>query len=86
MLVGMVLARLTGMVRGMQRMPVRDVGVIRGFFVVVRLMMVGRLTVVPRGMLMVLGCFEMMFCSYVSHSILLNRIWNDNLKQGNGQA
>jgi hypothetical protein len=63
MLVSVVLARLTGMVGSMQRMSVRDVGVIRAFFVVVRLMMVGRLTVVPRGMLMVLGCFEMMFCS-----------------------
>jgi hypothetical protein len=83
-LVGVVLAGFPGMVPGVQRMPVRDVGVIRAFLVVVRFMMLGRFTMMPGGMLMMLGCFEMMFCSYVSHGVLLNRIRNDDLKQTNG--
>ena len=63
MLVGVVLAGFSGMVPGVQRMPMRDVSVIRGFFVVVRFMLRGRFTMVPGGMLMMLGCFEMVFCS-----------------------
>jgi hypothetical protein len=49
-----VLARLAGVMGGVCRMAVRRMGVMRGFFVVVRLVM-------PGGLAMVLGSMLVMF-------------------------
>ena len=52
---GVVLARLAGMVGGMRRMTVRRMGVVRGLFVGVGVVMLGCLAMVLGGVLMMLG-------------------------------
>jgi hypothetical protein len=61
-----------GVMRGMKAMTMRDVGVVRGLFVVSFLVMFGSLAVVSRSVLVVFGSFSMVFRSFVVvHRIIL---------------
>jgi len=55
-MLGVVLARLAGVMGGMRRMAVRRMSVVGGLLVVVALVMLGGLAVVPGGVLVVFGC------------------------------
>jgi hypothetical protein len=55
MFVRMEFSGFGGMVLGMQRVPVSDMGVVRGFLVVVLLVVFGGFAVVCRRMLVVFG-------------------------------
>jgi hypothetical protein len=46
---------------------VRDVGMMRRFFVAPALMVLGRFFVVSGGMFMMLRRFQMMFCAFLAH-------------------
>ena len=59
-MLGVMLARLAGMVRGVRRMTVRRMGVMRGLFGGVGVMMLGCLAMVLGGVLVMLGCGVMM--------------------------
>ena len=48
-------------------MTVRDVGMMRRFFVASALMVLGRFFVVSGGMFMMLRRFQMMFCTFLAH-------------------
>ena len=66
-LVSVVLHRFFGMISGMQRVSVGDVGVVRGLLVIARLMVFGRFPVMFGRVLMMLRRLEMMFRSLMSH-------------------
>jgi hypothetical protein len=67
---GCVLFRsLFGVMDGLEMMSTSDVSVVSGFFVSAFFMMLGRLNVVARGMLVVLGCLLVVFCSFMSSHI-----------------
>ena len=55
-MLGVVLARLAGMMRGVGRVAVRRMGVVRGLLVAVLLVVLGGFTVMLGGILMMLGC------------------------------
>jgi hypothetical protein len=54
-MLGVVLARLAGMVGGMSGMTVRRMSVVRSFLMGVRVVVLGRFAMVLGGVLMVLG-------------------------------
>lgn len=54
-MLGVMLARLAGMMGGVGRMAVRRMGVMGGLLVMLRLVMLGRLAMMLGGMFMVLG-------------------------------
>jgi len=66
-LVGVMLHRFFGMIGGVQRVSVGDVGVMRGLLVIARVMVLGRFPVMFGRVFMMLRRLEMMFCSLVSH-------------------
>jgi hypothetical protein len=66
-LVSVMLNRFLGMIAGVQRVPVGDVGVVGGLLVIARLMMRCRFPVMFGRVLMMLRRLEMMFRSLVSH-------------------
>ena len=57
---GVMLARLAGMVSGMRRMAMRRMGVMTGLLVGVGLVMLGGFAMVLGGVLVMLGCGVMM--------------------------
>jgi hypothetical protein len=59
-MLGVMLARLAGMVRGVRRMTVCRMGVMTGLLVGVGLVMLGGLAMVLCGVLVMLGCGVMM--------------------------
>jgi hypothetical protein len=63
-----VLGGFPGVMRRVQSMSVRDLRVVRGFFVVSFRMVLGGSAVVLRGLLVVLGGFYVMFGGFVAHS------------------
>jgi hypothetical protein len=65
--VGVMLARLFGMMRGMIQMTFGDVRVVAGLLVVTRLMMLGGGQMMLRGMLVVLGCLAVVVCGFFRH-------------------
>jgi hypothetical protein len=54
-MLGVMLARLAGVMSGMRRMTVRRMGVVGGLFGCVGVVMLGRLAMVLGGMLVMLG-------------------------------
>jgi hypothetical protein len=66
-LAGMMFHRFFGMIGSVQRVPVGDMGVMRGLLVIARVMVLGRFPVMFGRVLMMLRRLEMMFCSLVSH-------------------
>ncbi len=66
MLGGMMLCGFLGMMRGVDMMPASNVSMMCGLFMRAFFMMFGRFNVVARGMLVVLGCFLVVFCTFVS--------------------
>jgi hypothetical protein len=66
----MMLAGLFGMMRGVGVMPLRHVRVVTGFVVVAGIVMLRRSFVMCSGMLVVLGCFAVMFRSLFRHGCL----------------
>jgi|HubBroStandDraft_6_1064221.scaffolds.fasta_scaffold557863_1 hypothetical protein len=65
MRVGVVLGRLAGMVGRVKPVSVRDMRVVRGFFVVLFDVVFGSFAVVGRSMLVVVSSFVVMFGSFV---------------------
>jgi hypothetical protein len=63
--IGMVFAGFAGMVCSMQPVPVSDMRVVRGFFVVALFVVFGSFPVVGRRMLMMFSSFSVMFRSFV---------------------
>jgi hypothetical protein len=77
MLVGMVLGGFGGVVRGMQAVSVRHVGMMRRFFVLSLLVMFAGLAVVGRRILMMFSRLIVMFHSFVlchSNALFLGEI------------
>ena len=50
-----MLARFLSVIRGVQMVPVRNVGVMPGLFGIARFIMFGCFTMMPRGLFMMLG-------------------------------
>ena len=50
-----MLTRFLGVIRGVQMMAVRNVGMMPGLFVITRFVMFGRFTMMTRGLFMMLG-------------------------------
>jgi hypothetical protein len=65
--IGGVLARLIGVMLGVSVVAVRDVGVVVGFLVVSCGVMLGCGAMVFRGMLVMLGGFQMVFFTFFRH-------------------
>lgn len=66
-LIGGVLARLIGVMLGVSVVAVRDVGVVVGFLMVSAGVMLGCGAMVFRGMLVMLGGFQMVFFTFFRH-------------------
>ena len=78
MLCGMVFSRFLCMMSGMKVMPMRYVRVMPRFLVVARFVMLGCLTMVSRGMLMMFCCLFVVFCAFMcGHTISPVLILND---------
>jgi hypothetical protein len=60
-----VLARFLGMIRGVQMVPVRNVGVMSSLFGITGFVMFGRFTMMMRGKLVMLGCALVMLRAFV---------------------
>jgi hypothetical protein len=67
-LVGVMLAGFVGMVSGVDRVSMGDVGVVPGLLVIARLMVFGRFAMMRGGVFMMFGGLQMMFRSVMSHS------------------
>jgi len=65
MLRGMMLCGFLGVMHGVDVMSASDVSMMCGLFMRAVFMMLGCFNVVARGMLVVLGCFLMVFCTFV---------------------
>ncbi|HLY61729.1 MAG TPA: hypothetical protein VKV95_13360 [Terriglobia bacterium] len=63
------LCRFRGMMGRMEVVPMRGVGMMCGFFMLTRFVMMRRLLVVTGGVLMVLSCLMMMLCCVFGHEI-----------------
>ena len=77
-MLGVMLARLAGMVLGVSGMAVRRMGVMRGGLVRIRFVMLGGLTMMLGGMLVMFGCGAMMLDDLV--------FGHDALRAVNGEA
>ena len=72
MLVGVVLSGFLGMKSGVGMVPMCDISVMTGLFVIANLVMFGGFLMMPRGVLMVFGSFKVMLGAFVlSHVRLL---------------
>jgi hypothetical protein len=80
MLRRMVFCRFLGMVGSLQMMSVREVGVMSGLFMRIFLMMLGSLVMMACGVLMVLGCLPMVFCSVVFCHVPISSLLNGSLR------
>ncbi len=69
-----VLRGLVGMVRGMHAVAMRQMGVMRGLFVVAALVVLGGLAMVLGGVLVMLGGGMVMILMRLSHRNLLSRM------------
>ena len=70
-MLGVMLARLAGMMGGVRGMAVRRMSVVRGLLVMVRFVMLGRLAVMLGSVLMMLGCGVVMLYDLVlGHDVL----------------
>jgi len=60
-----VFARLLGVIRGVQMVPMRNVGVMPSLFVITGFVMFGRFTMMMRGIFMMLGCLLVMLRAFM---------------------
>jgi hypothetical protein len=67
-LVGMMLPGFVGMVAGVQRVSMGDVGVVPGLLVIARVVVFGRFAMMCGGVFVMFGGLQMMFRSVMSHS------------------
>lgn len=74
MLVGVVLAGFLGMMGGVRPVPVRDVRMMSGFFVLAGFVMLCGLAMMFRCMLMVLSSFVVVVSAFVGHG-RISLIW-----------
>jgi hypothetical protein len=65
--VGGVLAGLLGVMLGVGVVAMRDVGMVAGFLVISRCMMLGSEAMMFRGVLVVLGGFQVVILSFFRH-------------------
>jgi hypothetical protein len=65
--IGVVLGGFFGVMIRVCAVAVRDVGVVAGLFVISRLMMLGGGAMVLRGVLVMLGCFEVVLVAFCRH-------------------
>jgi hypothetical protein len=65
MMLGVVLCRLLGMMGGMQPMRMRHVGVMTGLLMIAAFIMLGGLTMMVRGVLVMLGRILVMLAARV---------------------
>jgi hypothetical protein len=85
-LVSVVFPGFAGMMCGVQRMSVSDVGVVPGFLVIARLVVFGRFQVMFGSVFVVFRGFAMMFRAFVSHggfSLLVENL--NNLQESTGR-
>jgi hypothetical protein len=66
-LLGVVLGRFLGVMRGMGMMSLRYLGVVRGFFVIAGFVMLGSFPVMIGRVLMMIGGFRVVMCSFLRH-------------------
>lgn len=71
MLSGVVFGGLAGMMCRVQSMPMRDMGMVGGFFVISILVVCGSFAVVSRSVLVMFSSFSVVFGSFVGHGIIL---------------
>lgn len=73
---GMEFCRFFCVIDGLEMMSTRNVSVMSGFFMRAWFMMLGRFKVVASGVLVVLGCFLVVFCTFVFSHIpaLLSKV------------
>jgi len=67
---GVKLRGLSGVMRCVMMMAVGDMSMMGGEMVIACLMMPGCLTMMARGVLMVLGCFEVVLCCLFRHGCI----------------
>ena len=60
-----MLTRFLGVIRGVQMVPVRNVGVMPGLFGVAGFVMFGRFTMMARGKFVMLGCALVMLRAFM---------------------
>jgi len=65
MLFGMMFGRFLCMVLGLEMMPVSNVRVMGSRFVVALLILLSGFVMMFRGLLVMIGCFFVMFCAFV---------------------
>lgn len=75
-----VLARLFGMMLGVGPMAMCDVCVVAGSFFISRCVMLGSGAMVFRGMLMMLGGFQMVVLAFFRHGVLFLRLRDPGLR------
>jgi hypothetical protein len=75
-LVGVVLAGFFGVMRGMDVMPVRDVGVMPSLLVISRFMLLGGGFVVLRRVFVMLRSLAVMIYGFLGHGISSLEIWS----------
>ena len=71
-----MLARLFGVVLGVGMMAMRDMSMVAGFFMISGSVMLGRCAMVFRGVLVMIGGFQMMFFAFFRHGARFLR-WRD---------
>ena len=72
-LAGVVFGGFAGMVRSMKPVPVSDMRMVRGFFVITLFVVSSGFAVVGRRMLVMFSSFSVMICSFVVHPNILFR-------------
>jgi len=68
---GVCLGGIAGVLHGMEVVSVRDMGVMRGLFVIAGIVMFRRLLVMPCRVFVVLRRFPVMVCRFFGHQGLL---------------
>ncbi len=67
------LGRFCAVMRGMMKMTLRGMSVVRGRFVIPCLMVLGRFAMMPRRVLVMFRRFDMMLCRLLGHKFSLMR-------------
>lgn len=76
-LIGMVLSGFFGMMGSVQRMSMRDMGMVAALFVIARFVVFGCFAVMFRRVFMVFGSLVMVLCSLVGHCEMPFFTWDE---------
>ena len=79
-----MLAGFFGVMLGVRVMAMRDVGMVAGLFMISGGVMFGRCAMMLRGMLVMLGGFQMMFFTFFRHGALFLRLRDLGLRIPSG--